>query len=355
MNRKHRRIAIEIVIGLCLIAAARIAFRSQEDSLWPRRRISIDSSYRTVMGTFARTVAVAADPTIARKSIEAAFAELENVDNLMSDYKDDSQISRVNRDAYNQPVRVGESTFEVLQRARHFSKLTNGAFDVTVGPLVDLWRTAAEQNRTPTETELATARSKVGYEKLTLDADKMTVRFAAEGMRLDLGGIGKGYAIDKAIEAMQKSGAIGGMVDVGGDVRCFSAPPPGKDTWLIGLQNPAKTKDWLGTGTPLMILKIIDGAVTTSGDYRRFALIEGKKYSHILNRATGRGTGEPSSVTIIAKTAIDADALATAVTVLGPEKGLALIETLPDTEAILISPAPDFEITKTKAADKYMK
>jgi thiamine biosynthesis lipoprotein len=346
MNKQNSR----IVIGI--IAAAFVALALL---VRPKAPVEADGGYRAVMGTFARVVAVAKDSPVADTAVEAAFAELRNVDALMSDYKSDSEISRINRDGYREPVKVSGATFEVLQRAIHFSELSDGEFDVTVGPLVDLWRSAAEANSVPTEAELQQARSKVGYEKLLLDANEMSVRFGTDGMRLDLGGIAKGYAIDKAIEAMHKEGAIGGMVDIGGDIRCFGVPTKGKAHWLIGLQDPNKAEDWLAAGETSLVLKLRDEAIATSGDYRRFVLIDGEKYSHILDTRTGRGSKGLSSVTIICRNAIDADALATAVSVMGPEKGLALIEKLPGVEAVLISPPPDFKLLKTTGAGRFVK
>ena len=346
MNKQNNRIVIGVVAaGFVMLALL----------LRPKTPVEADGGHRAVMGTFARVVAVANHSSVANSAVEAAFAELRNVDKLMSDYKSDSEISRVNRDAFRSPVKVSNATFEVLQKAIYFSELSDGAFDVTVGPLVDIWRQAAEANSIPTEAELQQAGSKVGYEKLLLDANEMSVRFDAEGMRLDLGGIAKGYAIDKAIEAMQKEGAIGGMVDIGGDIRCFGVPTKGKTHWLIGLQDPNKAQDWLAAGETSLVLKLRDEAIATSGDYRRFVLVDGQKYSHIVNIKTGRGSKGLSSVTIICKNAIDADALATAVSVMGPQKALAMIEKLPDAEAILISPPPDFMLTKTTGAGGFVK
>jgi len=319
-----------------------------------------DSGYRLVMGTFAHLKSIAKDEDTAKKCVEDAFAELKKVDELMSDYKSESQISRVNRDAFEKAVKVDESTIHVLQKSVEFSRLSGGAFDITIAPLAEFWRSAAESNSVPTEQELADARSKVGYEKLILDANEMTVRFAVAGMKLDLGGIAKGYAIDRAVGAMQAGGAAGGMVDVGGDIRCFGLPPKGKKTWRIGLQNPAETdsdEETLAGAAEqvLMVLKLTDAAIATSGGYRRFFLIEGKKYSHIINPYTATSTDALSSVTIISKNALDADALATSVSVMGPERGLVLIEKIPDTEAILITPSPAYQLIKTTGAGKYME
>ena len=279
----------------------------------------------------------------------------------MSDYKSDSQISQVNRSAFKRAVKVSKSTFEVLQRSVDFSRLTEGAFDITVGPLVDLWCSAGKENSAPSDSELAAARSKVGYDKLILDANEMSVRFAVEGMRLDLGGIAKGYAIDKAIEAMQKSGAAGGMVEIGGDVCCFGVPAGGKDNWLVGLQDPSKPVEGISSGELLLALKLKNGAVATSGDYQQLVLIKGREYSHIIDSKTGTSAKGLSSVTVICENAADADTLATAVSVMGAEKGLALIETIPETEAILIPASvgttsqQKYKLIKTSGAEKYVK
>ncbi len=358
MNKNNRRVAVGIVVGIFLIAAlsyfaSRFTLHASRD--WPKGRVDVDSGYRLVMGTIARVVAVAADSTTAKSAIESALQQLYSIEDLCSTYKPDSEISRINRNAYKEPVRVSKPTFEVLQKAVQFSKLSEGAFDITVGALTELWHLAEEANSVPSDDKLAEARAKVGYEKLILDADNMTVRFAVDGMKLDAGGIAKGYAIDKAVEAMRTAGAIGGMVDVGGDIRAFGAPPQGKSEWLIGLQNPAETETVINSTQYLVVLNLKDSAVATSGDYRRFVLIGGKRYSHIIDTKTGYGSDKLASVTVIAPNAADADALATAVSVLGQQKGLALIESIPQTEAILISPPPQYKIIKTTAAEKYIK
>jgi len=350
MSRESHKILFGILFGVILIVAVYFLTIAK-----PTATVEVDSGYRDVMGTFARVIAVAADSKEALGCIEAAFAEIEKIDKLMSDYRNDSEISELNRDGFRRAVVVSKSTYEVLQRGIEFSELTSGAFDVTVGPLVDFWRSAAEANSLPTDAELSEARSKVGYELLYLDANETSVRFAVEGMRVDLGGIAKGYALDKAVEAMQKAGAVGGMVDIGGDVRCFGSPPAGQNSWRIGLQDPNKAKVGFDVGTPLLVLHLTDVAIATSGGYRRFEQIQGKKYSHIIDRKTRAGVEGLSSVTIISNNAIDADALATAVSVLGAEKGLALIEEIPETEAILITSAPQYKLIKTSDAEKYIK
>jgi len=353
MSKANRYIATTI-IGVSLVA---VLYFFVSD----RRLVELDSGHHLVMGTFARVVAVAADGNTANRCMEAAFAEIQKVDELMSDYKSDSEISEVNQDAFRRAVKISESTYEVLQRSVEISNLTDGAFDITVGPLVDLLRRAEKKDVTPGEDEIARAKSKAGFEKLILDQKNRTARFAIDGMRLDLGGIAKGYAVDKAIQAMQKAGAVGGMVDIGGDIRCFGRALQGKSHWLIGLQDPkmAKNSKFPAPGQSgralLLTLKLVNAAVATSGDYQQFVLIKGKRYSHIINRQMGTCAQGLSSVTIIADNATDADALATAVSVMGVEKGLALIEKLPETEAILITSQPNYELIKTSSAEKFIK
>jgi thiamine biosynthesis lipoprotein len=339
---------ITVVFVACLIVVA-LYFSAS-----PGKQVELDSGHRMVMGTFARVVVIAKDSDTAGKCIESAFTQINKVDDLMSDYKSDSEISSVNRDGFDKAVQLSPSTCEVLQRSIEFSKLTDGAFDITVGPLVELFRKAKRKQEIPSQDEIVDAKSKVGFEKLKLDGQKRTVQFTVEGMQLDLGGIAKGYAVDKAVETMQSHGAVGGMVDLGGDIRCFGAPLKGRDHWVIGLQNPNMGKDSVGREV-LLKLKMTNGAIATSGDYQQFILIEGKRRSHIINRKTGTSTEGLSSVTIIADNATNADALATAVSVMGSENGFELIEKIIGTEAILITSEPEFKLVKTSGAEKYIK
>ena len=320
----------------------------------PGKQTEKDSGYHMVMGTFARVVVVAKDLTAAEKCIDSALMQIRKVDESMSDYKSDSEISKINRNAFKEAVSINQPTYMVLQKSIEYSKQTDGAFDITVGPLVELFRKAKQQQSLPTQEEINDARSKVGYEKLKLDDENWTVQFTVEGMRLDLGGIAKGYAVDKAVEVMQGRGAIGGMVDLGGDIRCFGAPFKGRNYWIIGLQNPNTNKNSTKNEV-LLKLKMTNEAVATSGDYQQFFEIDGKRHSHIIDRKTGTSAEGLSSVTIIANKAIDADALATTVSVMGVEKGLELIDEIQDVEAILITSGPEFKLIKTPGVEKYIK
>jgi thiamine biosynthesis lipoprotein len=358
LNKNSRRVAIKIAVTAILLAGVHFFVAEKI-----RQPIEIDGGYREVMGTLARIVAVAKHEWQGKRCIEAGFEQLKRIDAMMSDYKNDSELSRVNREAFTSPVKVGPELFEILQKSVEFSRLSNGAFDITVGPLVDLWHKAGKTNSVPDENTLAAVKARVGFEKLILDVNERTVQFAVKGMRLDLGGIAKGYAVDKAVEAMQREGAIGGMVCASGDIRCFGKPAD-KDTWLVGLQNPmaaqsgadpTNSNGTIGAEQVLMVLKLNDMAVATSGDYRRFVTIDGKRYSHIIDTNTATGASKLSSDTILAATAVDADALSTAVNVMGAEKGLALVESLAGIEAILITAGPEYKVVKSGGADTYLQ
>ena len=346
MKKTVRFIAVGIVLALLLgLLYRQIATRSS---------VELNSGYRVVMGTFSRVVVIAPSERTANACIQAALDVQRRIEALMSYHLEDSELNKVNRHGAQGPLPVNPMTFEVLQRAVDFSRLTDGAFDVTVGPLVDLWRQAGEANTLPTEEALAEARRKVGFDKLILDDREMTVAFAVEGMRIDVGGIAKGYAVDKSVEAMRKRGALGGMVDLGGNIRCFGQAPQGQEHWRIGLQDPNVAPDELGTKKPLLVLTITDQSVATSGDYRRFTKVRGEKQSHVLDAHTGRGAARLTSVTIIAPDATSADALSTAVNVLGSEAGMALIERVTETEAILIPPGQYTGLLYSRGAHAYV-
>jgi thiamine biosynthesis lipoprotein len=359
MSKEFRRILFGMFFGVTLIVAVCLLITWKK----PVVPVEVDSGHRLVMGTFARVLVVAPDKRTAQRCIDAAFEQFRQIEALMSWRKDDSEIAHINRDAYAKPVRVSGPTFEVLQKSVEFSRLSEGAFDITVGPLMELWRRAEDANRLPTDAELKQTLSRVGFEKLILDANNMRVRFAVDGMKLDLGGIAKGYAVDKAVEAMQEAGAVGGIVDAGGDIRCFGTPSKGRTHWLIGLQDPnveiengeSKIESLIGGSRPLLIFRFTDAAVATSGNYHRFVTVGGKRFSHIVNPKSGYSSESLASVTIICPAATNADALGTAVTVMGKEKGLALIERIPDTEAILITSAPEFKQIRTAGVEKFIK
>lgn len=284
------------------------------------------SETRELMGTIVTITVYDESSSRARKAIDAAFKEMEKVDRLMSTYKKESEVSRLNRDGYlKNPSR---ELMYVIERSLYYSRLSDGAFDITVQPILKLYtHTYKNLGRPPTEKELERARELVGYENILLGRDE--IRLNRKGAMITLGGIAKGYAIDMAIESLERNGIKSALVNAGGDIRAIGAKPGG-ERWHIALQNPRKKGDYI------TIVYVVDKAVATSGDYERY-FDPNKKVHHIINPRTGRSTRELISVTIVADKAIDADALATTVFVLGPERGLQLIESTDRVEGLLIT------------------
>lgn len=313
------------------------------------RFVSVESPNRLVMNTIAKIIAVAQDEKTAQTAINAAFAEIYRLEKLMNRFDANSQLSLVNRTAAKEPVKVDPALFDILQKSIYYSKLTDGAFDITVGPLVDMWRKCAEANSMPSEQELADVKKIIGYDKIILDANNCSVKLAAEGMRLDLGGIAKGFAADKAVAIMKNCGAAGGLVDLGGQIGCFGSTQTG-GKWLIGIRNPSKDAE----NKILMKLELTDMAVSTSGNYERFYKIAGKKFSHIFNPQTETSADIISSDTVICPDGTQADALSTAVNVMGTAKGLELIQKIQNTEVIIIPLEDKSKMIKSKGAEKFI-
>lgn len=280
------------------------------------------TSTQIIMGT---TVEISIYPSN-KKALEEAFNEIKKVDRLMSTYKEDSEISSLNRQG---EMEVSSETLEVIKKALEFSRITRGAFDITCKPLVNLWKKAKKEMKVPSEEEINKALSLVGYRKIVLKGN--LVSFKEKGVQIDLGGIAKGYAVDKAIEVLKKKGIKRALVNAGGDLYALGESPE-REKWQIGIQDP-RHKDKI-----FSIIKLKDKGVATSGDYERYFTIEGKRYSHIVNPKTGQTVEDvPMSVTIVAPDATTADALATGVFVLGPKKGMEIINSLSKVEGMIIS------------------
>ena len=343
---------------------------------------------REVMGTWATVTLVTDNGKRAVAASDAAFACLDSVNALMNPRWETSEIFAVNDRGTREPVRVSAPTFTVLEQSLRMFALSGGAFDVTVGPLIALWQEHGRAGTVPTEEEIRAARALVGPAQLVLDAAGSTAALHVPGARVDLGGIAKGYAIDLAVDAIRREGVESGIVEAGGDLRCFGTIPAaligreadqpvralrnrpirprpeqgtggGAETVFQGLRRSegapmADPQPWpLGVQDPfaerlLGRIRVRDQAVATSGHYRRFVTIGGRRYSHILDPRTGRPVEDPASVTVIAGNALEADGLATAITVLGAVRGLALAESLPGVEALIVTGgADDPRVVKT--------
>jgi len=266
-----------------------------------------------IMGTASQLKAVVPRWRVGEAEAALAGAEgaLRAVEARMSTYIELSELSRLNAAPAGEVVALSAETLAVLRLARGLHGQTDGAFDATCLGLFGLWARAGKIGRLPTDAEVAAVRATCGWEKIELLAGGARKRLAGAG--IGLGGIAKGYAIDRALETIRRAGCDGGLVDVGGDVRCFGASARG-DPWRVGVRNPFDTRGGAFFGT----LAVRDEAVCTSGNYERYSEIDGKRYSHIVDPRTGRPVDLAPSVTVVAPTAALADGWATALSVLGP-------------------------------------
>jgi thiamine biosynthesis lipoprotein len=279
-----------------------------------------------IMGTRISVELFHADPAVARQGINAVLEEMRRIDASMSPYIASSELAQVNENAHRQAVPVSKELFALIQRSLHFSELTGGAFDITfasAGFLYDYRRRIR-----PDETRLEQAANLINYRNLVLDSDKLTVAFSKPGVRIDLGGIAKGHAVDRCISLLRALGIEHAMVTAGGDSR-VSGDRWGRP-WTIGVQDPRKDDELVA------VIPLQDVAVSTSGDYQRFFEEDGVRYHHIINPDSGTSAKRMRSVTIIAPDATTADALSTSVFVLGTEAGLQLIDKLAEIDAILV-------------------
>jgi thiamine biosynthesis lipoprotein len=301
------------------------------------------------MGTRFRIVIYARDEKAANDAARAAFDRIAVLDRMMSDYRPDSELMQVCRNAVEHPVHVGAELFFVLSRAQEVSRLSGGAFDITVGPVVRLWRRARKSHSMPDPLQLAEARELVGYQNIQLDEKLRTVRLLKRGMQLDLGGIAKGYAADEALLVLKKRSIDRALVAAGGDI-AVSGPPPDAPGWKIGI---APLED--PNAKPSRYVLLHDAAVSTSGDAEQYVEIDGKRYSHIVDPKTGIGLVGRQSVTVVAPAGIMADSLTKVVSVLGPDRGFEIIERRPGVASLVVQKSDsDERVYESKRFRAYM-
>jgi thiamine biosynthesis lipoprotein len=272
------------------------------------------------MGTRFKIDVYATDEATANRAVKAAFARIAALDATMSDYRSTSELMQLCQKAGGSPVPVSQDLFFVLSRAQEVSKLSEGAFDVSVGPIVRLWRRARKTQQLPEPEKLAQARALVGYQNIRLDAKARTVQLLKAGMQLDLGGIAKGYSADAALQVLKEHGITRALAAAGGDI-AVSGPPPDAKGWTIGI---APLED--PNSRPSLYVLLRDAAVSTSGDAEQYVEIDGKRYSHIVDPRTGIGLIGRQSVTVVAPHGITSDSLTKVVSVLGPQRGLPIID-----------------------------
>lgn len=298
------------------------------------KSLEIYQTAKPLMGTVVSMAVVSQDAQRAYEALDAAFEEMARLEAMMSVFREDSELSRVNREASQHPVTVSHELYEVIELSLHISQITRGAFDITVGPLMNLWPFYKNEKRLPSSQALQEALSRVGYGHVVLSSKDRSVFLAVPGMALDLGGIAKGFAIDRAVNVLKGRGIPAALVNAGGDILAYGTKPDGQP-WRIGLQHPRDSRELLA------VLTMFDQAMVTSGDYERYFLVDGKRYSHIIDPRSGFSARETASVTVMADSAAYADGLATGILVLGPEEGMAVVESLPGVHALIITEGPN--------------
>jgi thiamine biosynthesis lipoprotein len=280
---------------------------------------------RDSMYTMVSITVSTSSPDKAKKAINEAFKELDRLEKLLNYYSEESEITAINRKAGIEPVKVSPETFDIISKAVFASEKTKGAFDITMGPVIALW-----DFYNAVLPDAASVREKLkltGYTNIILNKEKSTVFLKKKGIEINLGGIIKGYAADRAVEILKKHGIKSGIVAIAGDIKAFGTRPNGKP-WRAGIQNPRPAAHASTSDEIIAVVNLSDMAISTSGDYARFFIKDGKRYHHLLNPKTGYPAYECQSVTIIAEEAAYADAFATGIFILGPQKGLEVLKEL---------------------------
>lgn len=280
-------------------------------------------------GRFDITI-VAKDSLTAEQNIDEVIAEITRIEYLISDWKPTTQISEVNQNAGIRPVKVDREVFELTQRAIHFSEITNGGFDISFAAMDRIWKFDGSMTEMPSAEAIKKSVEKVGYKNIVLDSVQSTIFLKMKGMKIGFGALGEGYATNKCKEMMLAKGIKSGIVNGSGDMSCWGKQPSGKD-WKIGITNPFDTDKLIA------IVPINNGAVTTSGNYEKFVVLDGKRYSHIINPATGYPVAGLSSVTVFGPNAETANGLSTSLMVLGKTAGLNLLSKFPDYSCVMIT------------------
>lgn len=282
-----------------------------------------------LMGSDFQITVVAANESIGNANIEAAVAEMKRVERMISSWDKNSETSQINRNAGLKPTKVSPELFGLIQRALKISEITDGAFDITYASADKLWRFDGSMDKIPTDEEIKKSVSKIGFEKIKLDVDAQTVFLLESGMKIGFGAIGKGYAADRAKALLLSKEVKAGIINASGDLTTWGNKADG-GKWMVGISNPLNKRKVFGW------LPVMESSVATSGNYEKYVVFKGKKYSHIIDPRTGYPISGISSVSIFAKKVELCDALATAVFVMGKDTGLHIIDQLDGVEAVLV-------------------
>ncbi|WP_456440137.1 FAD:protein FMN transferase [Psychroserpens sp.] len=295
-------------------------------------QIEAQSTYKRtlkLMGSRFDITVVAKDSTEANSNIDIAIDEISRIEKLISSWDSNSQTSKINTNAGIEPVKVDKELFDLIERSLAITKLTDGAFDISYASMDRIWKFDGSMTEMPSEADIKSSVSKVGFQNIELDDTNSTVFLKLKGMKIGFGAIGKGYAADKAKSLLIEKGIVSGIINASGDMTTWGKQTNG-DEWKVAITNP------LNKNKAFALLPITDGAVVTSGNYEKYVNFNGKRYTHIIDPRTGYPSTGIISVTVFAPKAELADALSTSVFVMGKEVGLNRINQLPNIECIII-------------------
>lgn len=284
----------------------------------------------TLMGSRFQITLVDKDSISAERNIDKAIAEITRIENLISEWRPETQISQVNQNAGIKPIKVDKEVFDLTKKGLYFSKLTDGAFDISIVAMDKIWKFDDSMDELPSEQAIKESVRNVGYRNIILDSTNSTIFLRNPGMKIGFGSIGKGYAADKTRDLMKSMGVKAGIIDASGDISTWGTQPDGKP-WAIGINNPFNDHKMAA------ILYFKENSVTTSGSYEKYAEIHGKRYSHIMNPKTGYPSTGLTSVTITGPNAIMSNGFSTSVMVLGEKEGLKLLKQFPEYHYLLIT------------------
>ncbi|UTF90879.1 FAD:protein FMN transferase [Elizabethkingia anophelis] len=284
----------------------------------------------TLMGSRFQITLVDKDSISAERNIDKAVAEITRIENLISEWRPETQISQVNQNAGIKPIKVDREVFDLTKKGLYFSKLTDGAFDISIVAMDKIWKFDDSMDELPSEQAIKESVRNVGYRNIILDSTNSTIFLKNPGMKIGFGSIGKGYAADKTRDLMKSMGVKAGIIDASGDISTWGTQPDGKP-WAIGINNPFNDHKMAA------ILYFKENAVTTSGSYEKYAEIHGKRYSHIMNPKTGYPSTGLTSVTITGPNATMANGFSTSIMVLGEKEGLKLLKQFPEYHYLLIT------------------
>lgn len=331
------RRALLVTFTALLLAAISFTGCAQQPAPQPAQQSAPQerafSESRTLMSTTITLTVAATDEETARGHIRAAFEQLDNLQSELNAHDAKSALAKVNAEAAERPVKVEQSLFDCISEGVKWYDQTNRTFDVTCAPLLKLWRDCGAANRLPQQKELDYARSLCGANAVALDSGTLTVKFSKPGMQLDLGGLGKGFCMDRVSQALRARGVRNALLAGSGDICAIGRNPEGRP-WRVGIQDPRKPDD---PAALLAVLALTDKSVSTAGNYQRYVTIQEKRYSHIVDPRTGWTADNVPSVTVIGPDSVTTDILDTALSVMGVEEGMKYVDSHKGIEAMFVT------------------